>query len=452
MPTEEPVQTETLLDSTPPAKTRWTLGEMLGGYFRRAREHHAAFLFTGASVLVSFGSMLAATFTMRWVSPEDLGLWNSVRLALSYAMLALAGINNGLSRDLPYYFGKSDEQTAKRLAATTLFYISLAGMLVLLAGAVCVAAFRHHGPKLILAVATVTVLIAIAYYTNYLIVTFRSSQSFRDFSKIKLGEAAITVLTIPLLAYLGYNGMLLRALVLAVVVVALMHLCRPVRVTPKWSGSGFLLLIKTGAPIFIFDYLATSAATSDRLVLLHFGGLKAVGLFSLALMARDAIGIVPAALSEYIYPRMSYSYGQHHDPRRLWKIALQSSLLVVAFMIPAVIAGWFLMPPIITKFFPKYAEAVTAAQWMLVASVFMGATLGKMAIWSLKDWKLMAWYQILSVVFTVAGPILGVCLGKTPLLGVSIGTVIAQAAWLPIGAYLVYLATHRRGETSTKTV
>lgn len=409
----------------------------------RWREHHAAFWFTGASVLVSFGSMLAATFTMRWVSPEDLGLWNSVRLALSYSMLALAGINNGLSRDLPYFFGKSDEKTAHRLAATTLFYISAASMLVLLAGTVCVAAFRHQSSKLVFAVAAVTVLIAIAFYTNYLIVTFRSSQSFRDFSKIKLGEAALTVVTIPLIAYFGYGGMLTRALVLAGVVVALMHLCRPVRVAPKWNANGFLLLLKTGAPIFIFDYLATSAATTDRLVLLHLGGLRDVGYFSLAMMARDAIGIVPAALSEYIYPRMSFSYGQHHDPKRLWKIAVQSSLVVIAFMIPAVIAGWFLMPPIVTRFFPKYAEAVTAAQWMLIGSIFSGAMLGKMAIWSMKDWKLMSWYQILSLIFVIGGPLLGGWLGKTPLLGVSIGTVIAQAAWLPVGGFLIYLSTHR---------
>ena len=123
-------------------------------------------------------------------------------------------------------------------------------------------------------------------------------------------------------------------------------------------------------------------------------------------------------------------------------MAVKSSLLVVAFMIPAVIAGWFIMPPLVTKLFPKYAEAVTAAQWMLVGSIFSGATLGKMAIWSLKDLKLMTWYQILNSVFFIIGPILGGVLGKNTLVGVSLGMMFAQAAWLPVAGYLVYRATH----------
>lgn len=409
----------------------------------RWREHQAGFLFTGASVLVSLGSMLAAVFTMRWIAPEDLGLWNSVRLAVVYAMFALAGVNNGLSRELPYFFGRGDDQTARKLAGTTLSYLMGAGLLVLLAGAVGLLVFQNSGAKLEVAVAAVTVLVLFTFYSNYLIVTFRSSRSFRDFSKIKIGEAILTVGTIPMVYYLGYGGLITRTLVLAGVVLALMHWLRPVRVSPQWDGKAFRLLLKTGVPIFALDYLASSASTCDRLVLLHFGGVKMVGYYALALMAREAIGIVPGALSEYIYPRMSHAYGQHHDPRRLWGMAVKSSLLVMAFMIPAVIAGWFIMPPLVTTLFPKYAEAVRAAQWMLVGAIFGGATLGKMAIWSLKDLKLMTWYQVLNSVFLIVGPILGGLLGKNLLVGVSFGMMFSQMAWLPVAGYLVYRATHR---------
>ena len=401
-------------------------------------------MFTGASVLVSLGSMLAAVFTMRWISPEDLGLWNSVRMALVYAVFVLAGVNNGLSRELPYFFGRSDDKTARKLAGTTQSYLLGAGLLVLVGGAVSLIMFQPRGVKLEVAIAAVTVLIIFSFYSNYLIVTFRSARSFKDFSKIKIGEAFLTVGTIPLVYFWGYGGLLTRTLVLAGVVLVLMHWLRPVRVSPQWDGKSFRLLLKTGVPIFALDYLATSASTCDRLVLLHFGGVKIVGYYALALMAREAISIVPGALSEYIYPRMSHDYGQHHDPRRLWRMAVKSSLLVAAFMIPAVIAGWFIMPPLVTTLFPKYAEAVTAAQWMLVGSVFGGATLGKVAIWSMKDLKLMAWYQILSSVFLIIGPILGGILGKNTLVGVSLGMMFAQAAWLPVGGYLVYRATHRR--------
>src|SRR5258706_28208 len=84
----------------------------------------------------------------------------------------------------------------------------------------------------------------------------------------------------------------------------------------------------------VCDYFISNVSNCDRWVLAHFGGLEAVGYFALATMAREAICKVPDALGEYIYPRMSHSYGQHHDPARLWRMAVKSSLLVVAFMVP----------------------------------------------------------------------------------------------------------------------
>ena len=411
----------------------------------KAREHNAAFLYTGASVLVSICSMISGMVMMRYITPEDLGLWQSVRLAVTYAPFVMAGVTNGLSRELPYYFGRADDAGAARLAGTAQLYLLGAGLLVLMGGVASLLVLRHHETKLLWAVAAVTVSIIATFYTNYLIVTFRSSKAFKDYSKIKLVEALCTVGTIPLVIYLGYGGMLGRILILALLVLACMHWLRPLRISPCWNWDSLVSLLKTGVPIFALDYVASSASTCDRLVLLKLGGVATVGYYWLALTAREAISIVPGALSEYIYPRMSYSYGQHHDPVRLWRMAVKSSLLVVAFMIPAVAVGWFLMPPVVSKLFPKYTEAVTAAQWLLVAAIFSGATLGRMAIWSMKDWKLMTWYQVLSIVFTIAGPVLGGWLGQeTPLLGVSLGILISQAAWLPVAGCLVYLATHRR--------
>ncbi len=432
--------------ATPPGKLQQAaaaLRKAVASNVARARNHNAAFMFTGASLMVSFGAILAATFTMRWVSPEDLGYWKVARTVLPSAMLVLAGINNGLSRDLPYYFGKADVQTANRLAGTTQFFILMASLLVLLGGSASLLYYHGEGTKQLFAIAAVTGLIIASFYTNYLIVTFRSSKSFKDFSKIKIGEAILTVASIPLIAWFSYGGMVARTLILAGVVVLLMHWLRPVRVASAWDTNSFWLLLKTGAPIFVFDYIASNVANSDTWVLAYLGGDKAVGYFALATMAREAITKVPEALGEYIYPRMSHSYGEFHDPIRLWRMAVKSSLLVMAFMVPAVIAGWFLMPPFVSHFFPKYTEAVQAAQWILVGSIFGGATVGKLAIWSLKDWKMMGRYQILNCIFIVVGPVAGGCYGKNTLLGVSLGIVITQVLWLPVAGLLVYLATHK---------
>ena len=258
-----------------------------------------------------------------------------------------------------------------------------------------------------------------------------------------MAEGFCVLATIPLFYYLGYNGMLIRVIVVAGIVVALMHVLRPIRVRPLWDWNSFILLLKTGVPIFLLDYLASSAGTCDRLVLLRLGGVTVVGYYAMALLAKEAAGVVPRALSEYVYPKMSHSYGEHADPLRLWGIAVKSGALAVAIMVPIAVAGWFLMPPVVSTLFPKYTEAVSAAQWLLIASVFSGVTVGSMAIWSMKDWKIMAWYQVLSSVFSIVGPVVGGLWATKPLTGVSLGVLGSQVAWCVIAWYLIYVATHR---------
>src|SRR5438132_12787031 len=302
-------------------------------FISRTRQHNIALLYAASSIFVSCCTMVSGALLVRWINPADIGLWQSVRLATVYSMFALAGVNNGLSRDLPYYMGKSDETTSRSLASTALMYLLGACVLVLLGGLGVLVAFHNSETKVLFAIAVVTVLILFTFYTNYLVVTFRSSQSFRNLTKVRMAEGFCVLATIPLFYYLGYNGMLMRVIVVAGIIVALMHLLRPIRVSPSWDWNSFLLLLKTGVPIFLLDYLASSASTCDRLVLLRLGGVTVVGYYAMALLAKEAAGVVPRALSEYVYPKMSHSYGEHADPLRLWKIAVKSGALAVAIMV-----------------------------------------------------------------------------------------------------------------------
>ena len=82
MPLEQPIIEQPIASVSRIGKISDAFRQLVKGFFYRWREHRAGFMFTSASVLVSLGSMLAGVFTMRWISPEDLGLWNSVRMAL----------------------------------------------------------------------------------------------------------------------------------------------------------------------------------------------------------------------------------------------------------------------------------------------------------------------------------------------------------------------------------
>src|SRR5581483_10237266 len=285
------------------------------------KENRSPILFTGSSITLSVAQMLAGLLTVHLISPRDMGLWSSVNLALTYAFFVLAGVQNGLSRELPYYLGAKNEGMARRLAATALYYTAAGGLLAVLAGFGAVLFLTTTGAesKLIYSIAAIALLILFRFYQNYLFITFRSKDSFLALAGVQGWQALLMIVTLPIL-FLGYGGLLGRAVLIAGLGLYLMHRARPLSVMPVWKTDSFLLLFRTGVPIFATDYISSCAGTLDKVALLRFGGVEQVGLYALAMSAYTAFAVIPQSIAHYIYPRMSHHYGRTHNPRVLWTL------------------------------------------------------------------------------------------------------------------------------------
>jgi O-antigen/teichoic acid export membrane protein len=436
-----------LLDSTTPplaprslAVFKSTVGEILS----RSKTHQTGIFYVLSSATVSLSGMLGSLLVVHWIIPEDLGLWYTVRLALTYSMFALGGIVNGLSRELPFFMGKGDRKFCDNLASTSLAYVGIACLLALIGGVGSVIYFRSAGEKTLLAIGAVTLLVMLTFYTNYLIVTFRSTKSFQDLSKVKLAEGLVGLALLVLVFFVGYAGMLTRVVLVAFVVALLMHLRRPLRVSPGWNKDATVLLLKTGLPIFAMDYLYTSAVTADRVVLLRSGGVKIVGYYALALAVQEAMGVVPKAMREYIYPRMSYSYGSSKDPLHLWRLGIKGSVVAIAIMTPIALVGWVMLPSIVQVWLPKYSAGIKAAQISLLAGVCAAGAVGQSILWSMKAWNGLVWYRGITSALAIGGPLAGAFFGSDPLIGVSLGVLSAQLASTAIGWAFTYTVTHSR--------
>src|SRR5262249_36223274 len=152
-----------------------------------------------------------------------------------------------------------------------------------------------------------------------------------------------TLISLPLILLL-YSGMLIRIVLLAGVAMYLMHRAKPISVKPVWNTESFVLLFKTGLPIFVTDYIASCTATFDRVALLKYSNVEQVGLYSLALSGYSAFQVIPQSIAHYIYPRMSHHYGRTNNPRVLWGMAWKITLIVVGCMLPMAIVGCLLLP------------------------------------------------------------------------------------------------------------
>jgi O-antigen/teichoic acid export membrane protein len=387
--------------------------------------------------------LVSGFLIIRWVAPEELGLWQLARVAQVYSFLLLFGINNGLARELPFFLGKGDLAFSDRLAGTAFFCATAANAVVLLAGVGCVIAFGRRGSHLTWAIIAVTLTIVITFYQQIFTCAFRSKDSFQKLTGIQLTEASMNLATIPLVYFFHYNGMLIRAVLIAATVVTLMYIFRPMRVKMRMDWAALKILLKTGIPIFGLDYAKNSCGTMDRVVLAKIGGTMDVGFYSLAGVVTATLGALPTSLATYLYPRMSFKYGEDGNPRSLWRMGIRFVLLGVAFTGLAAVGARLVLPSFVPAFIPKYVAGLKAAEIVLVAGVLEAVTLVANALWSMKIWRLMVAYQIGSAALFAAGPILGVLLlGKT-LEAVAWGAVMGSLGRSFMALGLTYYGTHR---------
>lgn len=409
----------------------------------KVRGRATPLLYSGSAVATSMAQLISGFLVIKWLLPEELGLWQSVRLAQVYAFLLLLGINNGLGRELPFFLGKGDDSFGNRLAGTAFFCATIANVLVLLAGLGCAFAFAQRGAHLVCAIVAVTLQIMLTFYQQIFQLTFRSKDSFQKLTVIQLVEAGLSLATVPLVYFFHYYGLLIRVVLIASVVVSLLYIYRPMRVKMRMDWEALRLLFKTGLPIFGLDYVKSSCGTLDRLVLLKIGGVMNVGIYSLSGVALTTLAALPTSLASYQYPRMTYKYGQNGDGRELWRFGLKFALLGVVFTGLAAGCAWLGLPYFVQTFVPKYLGGLRAAQITLIAGIFEGTTIIVNALWSMKIWRLMIAYQLASSALFALGPLLGIILVGKSLEGVACGVVIGSIGRSILAFMLTYYGTHR---------
>ena len=372
-----------------------------------------------------------------------MGFWNTISVAMTYATLLQAGILNGLNRELPFNLGAGNDSKSAALAGTGQTFTVAGCIIAAVIGMGAAVSFAGRGFDFSFAILVLTVTIITTFYTNYLNVTFRSKNSFMALGGVQIAVAMLSLITVPILYFWGYEGMLWRMILLSVAGAVFLHLARPMKLGFSWDWTSFKELLATGLPIFALSYVESSAGTFDRLALFKFGGVEQVGYYSLGLMVWQGMNVIPMSLTMYFYPRMTFHVGRGADSVVLWRSAFKATLVVIILTIPMIAAGWFLLPVVVPFFFPKYIPGIYAAQLLMWAAFFSIATIGVNILWSMKAWRYMAGYQLSAALFKGAGPFIGALLFSDLLEGVACGVVAAYAAAFIVGLVLTYIATHR---------
>lgn len=398
--------------------------------------------YSSASIFLNIVQMMASFAVLRWVDPKEYGVWQSLLIIQSYTVLIQMGVVSGLNRQLPYFMGKKNEEKIKFLAGSAQSIILIAsGIFVLCA---IISLFAIEDRIIAWSISMMFGCSAFAVCRNFLGSTYRAGRAFDTLAKINVVEGGVGILTLPLVFYFGYMGLVGRIVLLKGAGLLLAYIYRPLKVNCCFKWSSILSLMKVGIPIFAFSYMFGIANTFPKIILFKASGTELVGLFSPAIALTTFYNLLPAALARYIYPNMSYRLGKTDDPMSIWPMAWKSAIGTLLSGIICFVVGSILIGPFIHYCLPKYQEAIPAMYWCLGAGVFLGPRISINALFSLKAWKLLSIYTAVFLFSLWIFPWLGIRYVEDPLVGVGAGIFLSYLVIFLCAIPCIYFATHKK--------
>lgn len=320
---------------------------------------------------------LSGFIILRWISPEDLGSWQSFTVFAIYLNIFTLGVPTGLNRELPYWLGKNENEKVIRFVQTAGSYVSRVSLTIILLTFI-ISLFLYF-TKAVTGIFSLMLFAAfskavINMLGNVIGVTYRSNQSFKDLGKIQFILAWLQLGLIPIVYFFEIWGYIVYQILVVSLTYFGYYSKRPYKVNYQFHKTELVDLIKTGLPMFIWNYLGRTARTLPRLILVLVGSPVLVGLFSPAESLNKAVQNLPNYVNLFLFPKISFKYGQTDNKTLVVKKVIKASLLLFLVMLSISLILIIATPYLFELVFPKYIQSTTVVQIILLSGAFYSVT------------------------------------------------------------------------------
>jgi len=393
-----------------------------------------------SSLLGAVGGLLVA----RFLGPEETGLFRSFTIPLTYLVFLHLGTFDGLWRQIPYYAGKEMPEKIDALAAAAGAWNLFVSVLVS-CGFLCCSAYSwwHRDFYGVFGWLSQALCCWGVFYGGYLSSTYRTLHHFVALARIQMVQSILNFGLVFLLPYLKFYGLCLRSVVPVITGVLLCQGNRPLKIAYRFDGKALSEVVKIGLPFCFWGSLYTSIwIATESALMLSFGGVKALGLFSVAIAMREGMNVLPMAIYQVLTPRVVAAFAREGSVRQANTRTVGMTVVLTGFMILIVLLVSFLLEVLVPLGIPKYIEGIPLMKVCLWFAVIQAASLPLNTLFATgKSWLYGRGVIVGLVVFPVASYFLAPVVGG--VLAVAAGSLIGRAA-RTLAAYLELVILTRR--------
>lgn len=328
-------------------------------------------LFSASTMAFQFSRLVVSLIVARWVGPDEFGVWNALNLLLLYGIFISLGIPNGMNRNVPLLMGQNKHAQAKQVTdlTTTLAFLvnTAAGLLII---GVALGNWVQDVSRD--ALLWMGLLFLTWQIYQFFQMHLKSRMQFRLMSIQQISFAvALPLIVLPLAYFWRVPGFIAGQAVVALLMTGLIIYTSKFQIRFVWDAAIFKSLFKIGFPIMAAGLLYSLLTTIDRWVILKFLGVEELGNYTLAILCVSVLSLLPAVISQQMYPRMAFHYGKTQNTRSLQPLIIRQSMLATAVTLPVLIVAYITLPWLITRFLPEYILGITPARILLIGLSFI---------------------------------------------------------------------------------
>lgn len=333
-------------------------------------------LLSRATVIIQGISFGLAIYIRRQLGPEAMGIWALLQVYITYIAYANLGIFGAVYRQIPVLRGAGQHEKVISIKNTAFTYVSISstvlGIFIILGTFI----FRAKlSDPIFYGLITLAIINLLQRANNYQIQILNADKRFELVSRFKIYSALANALfTLVLVWKLRLYGMYAATVCSYLFNIGYLLIAARLKFIFQWKGAELKELLSFSIPLVGLGLATKLLFSVDKLLIGKYFGLKALGIYSIAMMASNYIFTFPSLFYTVLFPNTLETFGNEKQKAGREKYSTVPAEISALYFSLAIAACWIFAPYLCLLLLPNYVGGIPALKVLIFGGCFMSLT------------------------------------------------------------------------------
>jgi len=308
---------------------------------RKKKMINDATMYLSASLFTLLITLVSSLLTRLYLGPVQQGIWSLIQVVLIYLAWTTFGVTEVISCHIPFYSSRGENDMAEMTKNSVFSFVMCSSLIVSVAIFIYALLNRNNIQKeLFYGLLFIPVILMLQRYTTLCICFLRSLKLFSLASRQTVVSSIVNAVLVITLSYryqiYGFLCAMCISYTFDLIFVSFQYNFKfkfYLNLRIIWKS------IKFGFPLVMAGVATGICVNADRVMIAKFMSLKALGVYSIAVMTFTYLRNFANPVCVVLLPNLHERFGETGDPKQLSGYMTKASAFFCNIM-PIMIGGY----------------------------------------------------------------------------------------------------------------